>query len=122
MTIGYGSSAHYYLLILFLICFSSIQLKAQDDAADEVKQLGGDGYRKGQYPGLGRAASQILYSPNKVKFSGYAELANVFNGGETRDISSGDLELYFSQLYKIGRYTPMWQLTSLNVLKVHLIP
>lgn len=98
MTFGNGSSAHYYLLILFLIWFSPVQLKAQDDAAAEVKQLGGDGYREGQYPGLGRAASQIFYSPNKVTFSGYAELANVFNGGEIRDISSGDLELYFSQL------------------------
>ena len=66
-----------------------------------MQVLGGDGYREGQYPGLGRAASEIFYSDKPITFSGYAEIANVFNGGKPRDTSSGDLELYFNQLYRI---------------------
>ena len=74
---------------------------AQVDSLSTRAQLGGDGYREGQYPGLGRAASEIFYSQDRIAFSGYAEFANVFNGGKSRDLSSGDLELYFSQLYRI---------------------
>lgn len=78
-----------------------ITCMAQTDTLSTRAQLGGDGYREGQYPGLGRAASEIFYSENRITFSGYAEFANVFNGGEPRDVSSGDLELYFNQLYRI---------------------
>ena len=74
---------------------------AQTDSLTVKQQLGGDGYREGQYPGLGRAASEIFYSDRPITFSGYAELANVFNGGKARDVSSGDLELYFNQLYRV---------------------
>lgn len=74
---------------------------AQTDSLSTRAQLGGDGYREGQYPGLGRAASEIFYSEDRIAFSGYAEFANVFNGGDLRDVSSGDLELYFNQLYRI---------------------
>lgn len=71
------------------------------DSLTAQEQLGGDGYREGQYPGLGRAASEIFYSDKRVTFSGYAELANVFNGGKPRDVSSEDLELFFNQLYRV---------------------
>lgn len=84
---------------LFLL--ASTQLFGQVDTLSVKDQLGGDGYREGQYPGLGRAASEIFYSDKRVTFSGYAELANVFNGGQSRDLSSEDLELYFNQLYRI---------------------
>ncbi len=87
----------FYSLVLFS-CFASY---AQTDTLSTVDQLGGDGYRKGQYPGLGRAASEIFYSDDRIAFSGYAEFANVFNGGDLRDVSSEDLELYFNQLYRI---------------------
>lgn len=87
------------LCILFL--FWSGDGYAQLDTLSAQEQLGGDGYREGQYPGLGRAASEIFYSDKRVTFSGYAELANVFNGGQPRDLSSGDLELYYSQLYRV---------------------
>jgi hypothetical protein len=82
------------------MCFAAAGT-AQTDSLSTRAQLGGDGYREGQYPGLGRAASEIFYSQDRVAFSGYAEFANVFNGGRLRDLSSGDLELYFNQLYRI---------------------
>jgi len=98
-----------FLFLLCLICV--FKFHAQDtgildpesnlDSLSAQAQLGGDGYREGQYPGLGRAASEIFYSDKRVAFSGYAELANVFNGGEPRDTSSEDLELFFSQLYRV---------------------
>lgn len=87
------------IAVLMLVC--SVHSQAQIDTLSTVDQLGGDGYRQGQYPGLGRAASEIFYSENRIAFSGYAEFANVFNGGDPRDTSSEDLELYFNQLYRI---------------------
>jgi len=90
-----------FLLIVALALLNIDQCQAQLDTLTAQEQLGGDGYREGQYPGLGRAASEIFYSDKRVTFSGYAELANVFNGGQPRDLSSGDLELYFNQLYRI---------------------
>lgn len=91
------------VFFLLLIIIGSEVGYAQLDTISAIDQLGGDGYREGQYPGLGRAASEIFYSDKPVTFSGYAELANVFNGGEPRDTSSEDLELFFNQLY---RFTP----------------
>ena len=91
------------VFFLLLIIVGSEVGYAQLDTISAIDQLGGDGYREGQYPGLGRAASEIFYSDKPVTFSGYAELANVFNGGEPRDTSSEDLELFFNQLY---RFTP----------------
>jgi len=89
------------LLILLLIVFCTENSYAQLDTLTAQEQLGGDGYRTGQYPGLGRAASGIFYSDKPISFSGYAEVANVFNGGQARDLSSEDLELFFNQLYRI---------------------
>ena len=89
------------LVIIAITLMYANQAWAQLDTLSAQEQLGGDGYREGQYPGLGRAASEIFYSDKRVAFSGYAELANVFNGGQPRDLSSGDLELYFNQLYRI---------------------
>ncbi len=89
------------LLILLLIVFCTEKSYAQLDTLTAQEQLGGDGYRTGQYPGLGRAASGIFYSDKPISFSGYAEVANVFNGGQARDLSSEDLELFFNQLYRI---------------------
>jgi len=88
-------------LLLTSILFFSNEILAQVDSLSNLEQLGGDGYREGQYPGLGHAASEIFYSEKPFAFSGYAELANVFNGGKPRDTSSEDLELYFGQLYRI---------------------
>lgn len=90
-----------FLLSFAIVLMYSHQSWSQLDSLSAKEQLGGDGYREGQYPGLGRAASEIFYSDKPVTFSGYAELANVFNGGQPRDLSSGDLELYFNQLYRI---------------------
>ena len=90
-----------FLFFLLLILFDATEGYAQLDTLSAQEQLGGDGYREGQYPGLGRAASGIFYSDKAISFSGYAELANVFNGGEPRDISSDDLELFFNQLYRV---------------------
>jgi len=98
--------------LLVILCLTGVfKIHGQDtgmidpesnlDSLSAQAQLGGDGYREGQYPGLGRAASEIFYSDKRVAFSGYAELANVFNGGEPRDTSSEDLELFFSQLYRV---------------------
>jgi hypothetical protein len=87
-----------------LVLFSDGDCFAQLDTLSAQEQLGGDGYREGQYPGLGRAASEIFYSDKRITFSGYAELANVFNGGQPRDLSSGDLELYYNQLYRVTPY------------------
>ena len=87
-----------FLLLIAMFLLNIDQSQAQLDTLSAQEQLGGDGYREGQYPGLGRAASNIFYSDKAVSFSGYAELANVFNGGEPRDLSSGDLELYYNQL------------------------
>ena len=99
------NSAFRTLLCFFiLILFSNGNCFAQLDTLSAQEQLGGDGYREGQYPGLGRAASEIFYSDKRVTFSGYAELANVFNGGKDRDLSSGDLELYYNQLYRVTPY------------------
>ena len=95
-------STFYSLFCLYiLVLFSGGECFAQLDTLSAQEQLGGDGYREGQYPGLGRAASEIFYSDKRVTFSGYAELANVFNGGQPRDVSSGDLELFFNQLYRV---------------------
>lgn len=89
------------LFFVFLFVLGTEKNHAQLDSISAQEQLGGDGYREGQYPGLGRAASEIFYSDKRVTFSGYAELANVFNGGQPRDLSSGDLELFFNQLYRV---------------------
>lgn len=96
-----GFSRTVLLIIVAITLMYANQAWAQLDTLSAQEQLGGDGYREGQYPGLGRAASEIFYSDKRVSFSGYAELANVFNGGQARDLSSGDLELYFNQLYRI---------------------
>ena len=93
-----------FALILTCLVGAGRDSLGQDDTETDIQELGGDGYREGQYPGLGRAASGIFYAESRVTFSGYAELANVFNGGEPRDVSSGDLELYFSQLYRIAPF------------------
>ena len=90
----------FIILVMMTLCAPN-QVWGQLDTLTAQQQLGGDGYREGQYPGLGRAASEIFYSDKRVTFSGYAELANVFNGGQPRDLSSGDLELYFNQLYRV---------------------
>jgi len=91
------------LFLVIAICTfgGNSKLYGQLDSLSAQEQLGGDGYREGQYPGLGRAASEIFYSDKPITFSGYAEIANVFNGGQPRDLSSGDLELFFNQLYRI---------------------
>jgi len=95
-------SAYISLFCVFiLVIFSGGDCFAQLDSLSAQDQLGGDGYREGQYPGLGRAASEIFYSDKRVTFSGYAEMANVFNGGKPRDLSSGELELFFNQLYRV---------------------
>lgn len=91
------------LLLLGFLCISLV-LSGQVDTEDEIKELGGDGYREGQYPGLGRAASEIFFSGKKVTFSGYAELANILSLGEERDLSSGDIELYYSFLYRVSPF------------------
>ena len=94
-------SRHISKIFSFLLLILCIPALGQVDSLSTQQILGGDGYREGQYPGLGRAASEIFYSDKPITFSGYAELANVFNGGKPRDTSSGDLELYFNQLYRI---------------------
>ena len=112
-----SSYRKYWISLVFFTLLYNGLLIAQTDSLSAAYQLGGDGYREGQYPGLGRAASEIFYSEKKVTLSGYAELANVFNGGKTRDTSSGDLELYFNQLYRIVpfigiRLSKNWFLTT----------
>lgn len=72
-----------------------------EDTSSVLEQLGGDGYREGQYPGLGRAASEIFYADRPITLSGYAELANVSTLGGPRDYTSEDLELYYNQLYRL---------------------
>ncbi len=98
------------LHLFLLIVISPVALLAQNqsyqakDTLTALEQLGGDGYREGQYPGLGKAASEIFYSKKRVTISGYAEFNNVFNDGKIRDVSSGDLELYFNQLYRVSPF------------------
>ena len=54
-------SAYISLFCVFiLVIFSSGDCFAQLDSLSAQDQLGGDGYREGQYPGLGRAASEIF--------------------------------------------------------------
>jgi hypothetical protein len=94
------------LLYIFFTAspFFLIAQSQEIDTLSALEQLGGDGYREGQYPGLGKAASEIFYSKKRITFSGYAEFNNVFNGGNKRDISSGDLELYFNTLYRVSPF------------------
>ncbi len=89
------------LIILFLFSFIGF---SQKDSVNVLDQLHGDGYRENQYPGLGRAASEIFYTDKRVNISGYAEIAFVDSREGERDVSSEDLELYFSQLYRITPY------------------
>ena len=68
------------LFLIFLLGSTGISF-SQIDTNSTVGQLGGDGYREGQYPGLGKAASEIFYSEKRITVSGYAEFNNVFNDG-----------------------------------------
>lgn len=57
-----------------------------------------------QQPGLPPAASKIFFSKKKFAVSGYGEFSNIGYLGE-KDRSSGDLELYNTNLYRFVAYT-----------------
>ncbi|WNJ18777.1 hypothetical protein [Pontibacter sp. G13] len=58
-------------------------------------------YREEQHLGLGRAASEIFFSDKKFTFSGYGEFSFVTSGEAQRDISAGDVELYYDNLFRV---------------------
>ncbi len=54
-----------------------------------------------QHPGLAYAASKIYFSDRKYSISGFGETNAVLSGGE-QDKSGGDLELYYTNLYRFS--------------------
>ena len=56
-----------------------------------------------QYAGLGKAASAIYNSDKRYSISGFGE-ANFVNYSNGNDISLGDLELYYTQLYRFSTF------------------
>jgi hypothetical protein len=61
-----------------------------------------------QHPGLPPAASKIFFSKHRYTISGFAEIAYIHHFGETNR-SSGDIELYDTNLYRLtlyGAYRP----------------
>ena len=72
-------SHHLRLFIFCLFILLTQTTYSKSDSLSVNQQLGGDGYREGQFSGLGRAASEIFYSEYWISFSGYAELAVIFD-------------------------------------------
>ncbi len=71
---------------------------------DESEGAEGFDSRRGQAPGLGRAASDIFFSENWFTFSGYGEIAINTAFDEPRDRSSEDLELYYDTLIRVAPF------------------
>ena len=87
----------------------------QGEDPDEDIDEGSEGFDpyEGQAQGLGRAASNIFFSEKRFTFSGYAEFAINTGFNQPRDVSSGDLELYYDTLIRAApffgfRLLPKW--------------
>lgn len=83
---------------VFACALLCVSLCAQDDQTDRriVEELK---YR--QHPGLAYAASKIYFSDQRYSISGFGEINGVLPSSE-QNRSGGDLELYYSNLYRIS--------------------
>lgn len=88
------------ILAVFFSVFSYSQVEAEDtlDRAPAIEVL-----KYKQQPGLALAASKIYFSDKRYSISGFGEFNYVPYQGEV-NTSLGDLELYYSGLYRFATF------------------
>jgi hypothetical protein len=66
-----------------------------------------------QHPGLAYAASKIYFSDRRYSLSGFGEINAVMSGGGEQTREGGDIELYYTNLYRFStffgyKFSPKW--------------
>lgn len=94
---------NYFVAIFFLLIvnFSFSQIKQENIVQDSIKTIEKLKYK--QQPGLALAASKIFFSDKRYSISGFGEFNYVPIQGSI-DQSVGDLELYYSGLYRFATF------------------
>lgn len=92
----------YLLTLLFLFIFIQVKAQVESDSLTEDKSPI-EKLKYKQQPGLALAASKIYFSDKRYSISGFGELNFVpVQGNINRDV--GDLELYYSGLYRYATF------------------
>ncbi|WP_439489422.1 hypothetical protein [Algoriphagus sp.] len=93
------------LLFTTMFCLSLVvfaqQNKEQDESSDTVKTIEKLKYK--QQPGLALAASKIFFSDKRYSISGFGEF-NFIPVQNNVNPEMGDLELYYSSLYRYATF------------------
>lgn len=85
--------------ILILIFILPLSLLAQEDSLVTKESS----IKTEQYAGLGKAASAIYNSDKRYSISGFGE-ASYVNYSEGNNSNLGDLELYYTSLYRFSTF------------------
>lgn len=94
---------NYWIALLILIATPSI-LNAQEGADTVAKEkVTVEKLKYKQQPGLALAASKIFFSEKRYSISGFGEASFVEYLGP-KDTGGGDLELYFTNLYRFATF------------------
>ncbi|MCK5782698.1 MAG: porin [Flavobacteriales bacterium] len=90
----------YFIAIILVLPFASF---AQIDSLSIIKEQNASENNNEQYAGLGKAASAIFNSDKRYSISGFGE-ANYIYYEDGNDKSLGDLELYYTSLFRFSTF------------------
>ena len=93
----------YSIVIVFLawILFSNVLAQVEEDSTNKSTAIEGLKYK--QQPGLALAASKIFFSDKRYSISGFGEF-NYIPVQTGVNTNLGDLELYYSGLYRFATF------------------
>lgn len=81
--------------------FAEDERKEKQESGDDTKLVPDLTYE--QHPGLAYAASKIYFTDQRYSLSGFGEINAVHYGGD-KPVDSGDLELFYSNLYRFSTF------------------
>ncbi|PWJ37971.1 porin [Sediminitomix flava] len=92
--------------LILILSLTSLNLYAQDIESDstEVKKGAIEELKYIKQPGFANASSKIFSSDRRYSISGFGEINYVNYHGGPKNTSSGELELYYTNLYRFGTY------------------
>ncbi|MFC4870626.1 hypothetical protein [Negadavirga shengliensis] len=88
-------------LIIVMVIFQPAYAQEEDTVKKEGLQV--ERLKYEQQPGLALAASKIFFSEKRYSISGFGEASFVNYHGPKNDLS-GDLELYYTNLYRFATF------------------
>ncbi len=92
------------ILIIFILPLGLFgQIESDSISNKSSGKIVNEEEKKEQYAGLGKAASAIYNSDKRYSISGFGE-ANFINYVDGNNPSLGDLELYYTQLYRFSTF------------------